>query len=75
MSSDYYRALEALEGCELLIVVGSSLQVYPVADMPYLARQMVIINKEPTPFDSRAAVTAHCKAGEFFEELASILKI
>ncbi|AYO30447.1 MAG: NAD-dependent deacetylase [Thermoanaerobacteraceae bacterium] len=75
MSSDYYRALEALEGCELLIVVGSSLQVYPVADMPYLARQMVIINKEPTTFDSRAAVTAHCKAGEFFEELASILKI
>jgi len=73
MSSDYYSALEALDGCELLMVVGSSLQVYPVADMPRLAKELVIINKEPTPFDSRAAVTAHCKASEFFEELGSVL--
>ncbi|NPV44620.1 MAG: NAD-dependent deacylase [Firmicutes bacterium] len=73
MGKDYLRALEDLRGCRLLIVVGSSLAVYPVADMPSYAQKLVIVNREPTPWDSRAEVVAHCSAGEFFEGLLEAL--
>ena len=53
---------------DLLLIVGSSLQVYPAAGIPRLARdygaQLCIINAEPTPFDGMAAVVIHAKAGE-----------
>lgn len=42
--------------CDLFIVVGSSLVVYPAADMPKIAlrsgARLVIINQGETPFDS-----------------------
>jgi NAD-dependent deacetylase len=44
--------------CDLFIVVGSSLVVYPAAQMPQVAlgagARLVIINQGETPFDSRA---------------------
>ena len=44
--------------CDLLVVVGSSLVVYPAADMPRVALQtgarLVIINQGETPFDGQA---------------------
>jgi NAD-dependent deacetylase len=75
MSDDYYRALEAMKGCQLLLVVGSSLQVYPVADMPGYAQRLAIINKEPTPWDDRAELVYHGQAEEFFAGLAGALGV
>jgi len=53
---------------DVLLIVGSSLQVYPAAGIPRLAREnradLCIINAEPTPFDSFAAVLLQGKAGE-----------
>ena len=53
---------------DVVLIVGSSLQVYPAAGIPRLAReygaQLCIINAEPTSFDSLAAVVIHGKAGE-----------
>ena len=53
---------------DVVLIVGSSLQVYPAAGIPRLAReygaQLCIINAEPTPFDALAAVVIHGKAGE-----------
>lgn len=53
---------------DVLLVVGSSLQVYPAAGIPRLAREhgadLCIVNAEPTPFDDRARVAIHGKAGE-----------
>lgn len=69
MSQDYYRALEEMKDCETLVVVGSSLQVYPVAELPRLASRLIIINKEPTPWDYNAEVVVHEQAGKFFEQL------
>jgi len=44
--------------CDLFVVVGSSLVVYPAADMPHVALEsgakLVIINRGETPFDHRA---------------------
>ena len=43
--------------CDLFIVAGSSLTVYPAAEMPEIAlkagAKLVIINREKTPFDDR----------------------
>ena len=54
--------------CDLMIVVGSSLVVYPAAYMPLYAKQsgarLVIINLTPTPADKIADVVIHASAGE-----------
>jgi NAD-dependent deacetylase len=58
---------------DVLLIVGSSLQVYPAAGIPRLARQhgaqLCIINAEPTPFDEVATVVVHGKAGEVLPEI------
>ena len=52
------RALRAAEEAEVLISVGTSLQVYPIAGAVPAAKsagaKVVIINAEPTPFDDVA---------------------
>jgi NAD-dependent protein deacetylases, SIR2 family len=54
--------------CDLFIVIGSSLVVYPAAYMPMYAKEagakLVIINLSPTPMDSQATVLIAAKAGE-----------
>jgi NAD-dependent deacetylase len=54
------RAMRAARGADLILAIGSSLQVYPVAGMIPVAKehgaQMVILNAEPTPFDDLADV-------------------
>jgi len=52
------RALRSAEEADLLIAVGTSLQVYPVAGAVPSAKasgaRIVIVNAEPTPFDDLA---------------------
>ena len=54
--------------CDLFIVIGSSLVVYPAAYMPVYAvesgAKLVIINLSSTPMDNQAAVLITAKAGE-----------
>jgi NAD-dependent deacetylase len=75
MSRDYFQAQSELIDCQLLLVVGSSLQVYPVADMPYRAEKLIIVNKEPTPCDDRAEIVVNDSIGKFFTELAEALEL
>ncbi|GAC1613576.1 MAG: NAD-dependent protein deacylase Cob2 [Candidatus Dormibacteraceae bacterium] len=67
------RAFELAEACDLMLVVGSSLVVYPAAEVPLAARQrgapLVIVNLEPTPFDHHARVIIRGRAGEVLPEL------
>jgi NAD-dependent deacetylase len=53
--------------CDLFIVVGSSLVVYPAAYMPMYAIEsgatLIIINLEETPLDTKAEVVVNAKAG------------
>jgi NAD-dependent deacetylase len=55
-------------GCDLMIVVGSSLLVYPAAYMPFYAKQagapLVIVNLSPTPADKIADLLISAPAGE-----------
>jgi len=42
--------------CDFMVVIGSSLVVYPIADLPRLAGKMAIINKQPTDYDQLSEV-------------------
>lgn len=61
-------AEDLVRHCDLLVVVGSSLQVYPAAALPTDAVQagakLVIVNAEETPFDELATLVIRGKAGE-----------
>ena len=63
------KSVEAAEQCDLMLVFGSSLVVYPAADLPLIALScgapLVIVNMEETGFDSRASVVIRGKLGEF----------
>jgi NAD-dependent deacetylase len=59
MPEDAMRRAEALTlNCDLFLVVGSSLVVWPAAGFPLMAKRngarLVIINREPTDFDAVA---------------------
>lgn len=53
---------------DLVLAIGSSLQVYPAAGLPVTAvdagAELVIINDEPTPLDSLASLVIRGRAGE-----------
>ncbi len=59
--------------CDLFLVIGSSLVVYPAAQMPVIAKragaQLVIINLMPTPHDDYADLIIGEKAGETMEQI------
>ncbi len=63
------RATQAVRECDLLLVLGSSLVVYPAADLPQRAREagvpLLIVNLEPTPYDRHAEIVIHTPLGEF----------
>ncbi len=59
--------------CALIIVIGSTLIVYPAAYMPIYAvesgAKLVIINLSSTPMDKQAAVLLRAKAGEIMPRI------
>ena len=61
------RAHEATLACDLFVVVGSSLVVYPAAGFPELAKQagakLAIVNRESTPLDPIADLVVHREIG------------
>jgi NAD-dependent deacetylase len=61
----------------VLLVVGSSLEVYPVAGLPLetlaAGGSLAIVNRGSTQFDSRAAVRIDAGAGETLRALAEAL--
>ncbi len=61
------RAQEQTVQCDLFVVVGSSLVVYPAAGFPELAKELgaklAIVNREPTPLDRIADLVVHREIG------------
>jgi NAD-dependent deacetylase len=68
------RATELAEGVDLMLCVGSSLAVYPVAGLPQLTLghggSIAIVTKGETPYDSEAELKLE---GEVDEELAALV--
>ncbi len=48
---------------DVMLVVGTSLTVWPVAGLPALARSLIIVNLEDTPYDRQAVVRIRDRAG------------
>jgi NAD-dependent deacetylase len=67
------RATGLARSAALLLVVGSSLQVWPVAGLPLEAAAFAIVNQGQTPLDDRALLTLDAPAGPTLAAAASLL--
>ena len=71
------RAERLAREAGLLLVVGSSLQVWPVAGLPEetlaAGGALAVLNRESTPYDGRAALTLAAAAGETLAEVERLL--
>jgi NAD-dependent SIR2 family protein deacetylase len=63
------RAFELARAAELLVVVGSTLEVHPVAGLPLEAKRFAIVNVGATALDGRALLRVEGKAGEILPAL------
>lgn len=74
----YARAEAACRTCEALLVVGSSLEVYPVASLPDVAvrrgARLLIVNREPTPYDADADVVLQGPAGVVLPQILAAVE-
>jgi NAD-dependent deacetylase len=71
------RAFELARSARLLLVVGSSLEVQPVAGLPQetldAGGSVAIVNRGATPYDGRAAIAIDAAAGETLAAVAVAL--
>ena len=71
------RAFELARRAGLLLVVGSSLEVHPIAALPEATMvaggRLAIVNKGPTPYDGRADLKLEGNAGEILGAVADRL--
>jgi NAD-dependent deacetylase len=68
------RARELAEGADLMLCIGSSLEVYPAAGLPELTLQgggrIAILTQGETPYDAEATVRL---SGDLAEELPAVV--
>jgi NAD-dependent deacetylase len=68
------RAYELAAGADLLLCIGSSLEVHPIAQLPGITRarggRIAIVTQGPTPWDARAALKLD---GDVVAELTALL--
>lgn len=67
------RSLATAGACDLCMVLGSSLVVYPAAHVPERAvesgARLIVINRDPTFLDPRADVVVHDSIGRTLEAI------
>jgi len=72
------RAFELARGARLLLVVGSALEVYPVAGLPLETVQaggeVAIVNRGETAFDKQAVLRIEATAGELLPQVVEALR-
>ena len=71
------KAEKASLSCDLFIAIGSSLQVYPAASFPLVAKKngskLVILNREGTDLDKYADLVIHDEIGEFLSKSIKLI--
>ncbi len=69
----FMGAQDACRKADIMIIIGSSLEVAPASDLPLLAMKngakLVIVNLQPTHLDNRADVVIHADAAEVLPEI------
>jgi NAD-dependent deacetylase len=75
---DWQGAQDAARHCDLILVVGSSLEVAPVCDLPRMAKargaKLIIINLQPTDQDALADVVIHADAAVVLPAIVTSLE-
>jgi NAD-dependent deacetylase len=67
------RATELARSAALMLVVGSSLEVWPVAGLPLEARSVAIVNEGSTALDDQAVLKIDAPAGETLSAVVAAL--
>ena len=71
-------AQDEADRCDVMLVAGSSLEVYPAAELPTRATQhgaeLILVNYEPTHMDARAAVVIHEDVAIILPQIAARIK-
>ena len=68
------RAVQLARGARLMLVVGSSLEVWPVAGLPLEAQSLAIVNRGPTALDDRALLKIDAQAAETLEAVLAAVQ-
>ena len=72
-------AQDAARQADVMIVIGSSLEVAPASEIPMIARRngakLIMINLEPTLIDPMADVVIHARAAKVLPEIVSRVEI
>ena len=65
------KSVYAIANADLLIVAGTSLTVYPASGLInyFRGKNLVLINRDTTPFDNRADLVINKSLGKVFEEI------
>ena len=65
------KAVNYIASCDMLIIGGTSLAVYPAAGLInyYNGNKLVLINKSTTNLDNRADLALHMNIGEVFSKI------
>lgn len=70
------QAVQHINACDLLIIGGTSLSVYPAASFAQICPgKTVIINRDPTPFDYKADLVIHDAIGQTLGAVLSRLTV
>ncbi len=66
-----YSAIDYIRKADVLIIGGTSLNVYPAAGLInyYRGNKLVLVNLSETPYDNRADLVIHEKIGEVFSNI------
>lgn len=74
---DLEWAQRAAASCDVFLAVGTSLTVYPVADLPRIALEagarLVIVNAQETPYDHGAGAVLRERIGEVLPGLVALV--
>lgn len=69
------RSVTASATCDLFLAVGTSLTVYPVADLPRVALEagarLAILNAQETPYDRRAHAVVNEQLGDVLPRIVA----
>lgn len=70
------EATVAIINSDLILAIGSSLQVQPAAGLLSEKKEnckLVIINKDPTPYDKKATLVINENCGDVLEQIVNLL--
>ena len=73
---DLSKAVDIARRAEVLLVIGTSLLVYPAAGLLnyYRGDKLIILNMGETPFDSMARIVIRERAGDVMRKIVDGLK-